>query len=310
MEETEMNKRVIRSILMLPVNNPRFVEKAYLRRADAIVLDLEDAIPATEKNAARQRVKDSIPLAGRGGARVLARINNDPKLLPFDVEACIYPGLDGVVLPKAESAEDLDSLSTKVEKLERDRGIELGHTKFFVHIESPRGLLKVKEIATASSRVEAMNVGPEDYCLELGIEPSLDGLEMFYAVSKVITVCKAYGISPVGNLGSIGGFRDLEGFERSVIRARQLGCEGAYCIHPDQVEVLNSVFSPSQEKIEYARRVIEAFEVGLKRGTASVSLDGKMVDIPVYNRARIILERAHAIAELERRKSEALARLR
>ncbi len=305
-----MNKRVIRSILILPVNNPRFVEKAYSRRADAIMLDLEDAIPPAEKDTARQLVRDSIPLAARGGARVLVRINNDPKLLPFDLEACIYPGLDGIVLPKTESAEDLDSLSTKVEKLERDRGIELGHTKFFVLIESPRGLLKVREIATASSRIEALNVGPEDYCLELGIEPSSDGLEIFYAISKVVTVCKAYGISPLGILGSIGGFRDLEGFERSAIRARQLGCEGAYCIHPDQVEVLNRVFCPSQEKIEYARRVIEAFEVGLKRGTASVSLNGKMVDIPVYNRARIIVERADAIAELERRKSEALARLK
>lgn len=114
----------------------------------------------------------------------------------------------------------------------------------------------------------------------------------------------------MGLLGSVGGFGDLEGFERAASRARQLGCEGASCIHPAQVEVLNRVFSPDPAKVEYARRAVKAFEEGLNRGTASVNLDGKMVDIPVYNRARLILERAEAIAEVERRKTEALARLR
>jgi citrate lyase subunit beta/citryl-CoA lyase len=134
-------------------------------------------------------------------------------------------------------------------------------------------------------------------------------MELYYALAKLVTTCKANGIKPMGLLGSIGGFRDLQGFERAASRARQIGCAGASCIHPDQVGVLNRVFSPDPAKVEYARRVVEAFEEGLNRGTASVNVDGQMVDIPVYNRARLILKRAQAIAEVERRKADALARL-
>jgi citrate lyase subunit beta/citryl-CoA lyase len=114
----------------------------------------------------------------------------------------------------------------------------------------------------------------------------------------------------MGLLGSIGEFRDLERFEGAASRAQQLGCEGASCIHPDQVGVLNRVFSPDPAQVEYARRVVETFEKGLNDGTASVNVDGQMVDIPVYNRACLILKRAEAIAVVERRKSDALARLR
>jgi citrate lyase subunit beta/citryl-CoA lyase len=154
-----------------------------------------------------------------------------------------------------------------------------------------------------------MGVGVEDYCLELGVEPSADGIELLYAVSRVVAICKAVGVQPTGLLGSIAGFRDLPAFEGAARRARQLGCEGAGCIHPDQVPVLNRVFSPDPAAVEHARRVAEAFEDGLRRGTASVNLDGKMVDIPVYKRAEVILARARAVAETERRKAEARARL-
>jgi citrate lyase subunit beta/citryl-CoA lyase len=154
-----------------------------------------------------------------------------------------------------------------------------------------------------------MSVGPEDYCLELGVEPSREGTELQYAVATIVTVAKAFGIQPTGLLGSIAGFRDLEAFEAAAMRARQLGCEGAGCIHPDQVAVLNRVFSPDPEKVEYARRVLAAFEEGVRRGTASVNLDGRMVDIPVYKRAQVIVERARLVEETERRKAEARARL-
>jgi len=307
-----MNRMVRRSTLILPVNIPRFVEKAYQRGADAILLDLEDAVPSAEKENARKLVKDSIPLAARGGAEVGVRVNKDPSWLPLDLEASVYPGLDGITLPKTESAEEVRSLETMVEKLERARGIKPGHIEFSILIESPRGLLKAQEIAAATSRIESMTIGPEDYCLELGVEPSTEALEIFYPLSWVVTVCKAAGtgIRPLGLLGSIAGFRDLQGFEQAASRARQLGCDGASCIHPDQVAVLNRVFSPPPEKVEYARRAVEAFEEGLKRGTASVNLDGKMVDLPVYNRSNLILQRAEAIAAVEKRKAEALARLK
>jgi citrate lyase subunit beta/citryl-CoA lyase len=153
-----------------------------------------------------------------------------------------------------------------------------------------------------------MGVGPEDYYLCLGVEPSDEGTELLYAVSQVITICKALKIRANGLLGSVAGFRDLAGFERAARRGRQLGTEGAGCIHPDQVAILHKVFSPTPESVIYARRAVQAYEEGVARGTSSVNLDGKMVDIPVYYRAKIILERAEAIEAVERRKAEAMAR--
>jgi citrate lyase subunit beta/citryl-CoA lyase len=127
-------------------------------------------------------------------------------------------------------------------------------------------------------------------------------------VAHLVTVCKMVGVQPMGLLGSIAGFRDLATFEGAARRARQLGCEGAGCIHPDQVRVLNRVFTPDPAQVEHARRVVEAFEGGLRRGTASVNLDGKMVDVPVDKRAQVVLARARLVAETERRKAEALGK--
>ncbi len=305
-----MNLMVRRSTLILPVNIPRFVEKAYQRGADAILLDLEDAVPAAEKENARRLIKESLLVAARGGAEVGVRINKDPVWTPLDVEASVYPGLDGIALPKTESVDEVRQLEKLVEKFEKARGIKPGTVLFSLLIETPKGLLQAREIATASPRIESMAIGMEDYCLELGVEPSAEASEIFYPLSKIVTVCKAAGIRPFGLLGSIADFRDLRGFENAASRARQLGCEGASCIHPDQVPVLNRVFSPPPEKVAYARRAVEVFEEGVKKGTASVNLDGKMVDLPVYNRSKLILRRADAVAAVEKRKADALGRLK
>jgi len=305
-----MSFRVRRSSLILPVNVPRFIEKAHTRGADAVVLDLEDSVPQAEKASARQLVKDSIPLVARGGAEVAVRVNNDPALLSDDIDASVWPGLASLSIPKVETAAEVERLVAQVERLERARGIPAGHVKLSIAIETPTGILACESIATSSPRIVTMGVGPEDYYLSLGVEPSADGIELLYAVSRVVTVCKAVGIQSVGLLGSIAGFRDLAAFEAAATRGRSLGCEGAGCIHPEQVVILNRVFSPDPERVQYARRAVDAFEEGVRRGTASVNLDGKMVDIPVYRRAQVILERAQAIAELERAKAEALARNR
>lgn len=297
-----------RSSLILPVNVPRFVEKAYDRGADAIVLDLEDSVPAQEKASARKLVRDSLPLAGRGGAEVLVRVNNDPALLADDIDASVHPGLDGLSIPKAESAAQIQGIVAQIERLEKSRGLPPGHLRLSLAIETPRGFLAIEEIARSSDRIATMSIGVEDYCLELGVEPSDDGIELLYPVAHLVTVCKVVGVQPTGLVGSIAGFRDLAVFEQAARRARQLGCEGAGCIHPDQVTVLNRVFTPDPAKVEHARRVVEAFEDGVRRGTASVNLDGRMVDVPVYKRAQVVLARARVVAETERRKAVALGR--
>jgi citrate lyase subunit beta/citryl-CoA lyase len=300
--------RARRSSLILPVNVRKFVERAYTRGADAIVLDLEDSVPPQEKANARGLITESLALAGRGGGEVLVRVNNDPALLAADIDAAVRPGLDGLSIPKAESAAQIRDIVAQVERLEKARGIAPGHVRLSLAVETPRGFLAVEEIARSSDRIATMSIGVEDYCLELGVEPSADGIELMYPVAHLVVVCKVAGVQPTGLVGSIASFRDLALFEQAAQRARQLGCEGAGCIHPDQVTVLNRVFTPDPAKVDYARRVVEAFEDGVRRGTASVNLDGRMVDVPVYRRAQVILARADAIAVTERRKAEALAR--
>ena len=228
-----MSQKVIRSLMSVPVNIPKFVDKAHLRGADAIFLDLEDAVPYSEKAKARTLIKDAIPMVARGGAEVNVRINKEDSLLSDDVDASVHPGLDGIVFPKVESPKDVHDLEQQVKKLEAERGIPEGHVRFHILIETPKGVLKIEEIAASSKRIIAMAVGMEDYCMELGVEPSADGSELFYAVSRVVVASKAFGIKPMGLLGSIGNFGDLEGFAQSAERARQLGCEGAG-LHPSR----------------------------------------------------------------------------
>src|SRR5215813_3276036 len=209
---------------------------------------------------------------------------------------------------KAESAAQIHAIVAQIERLEKSRGLAPGHLRLSLALETPRGFLAIEEIARSSNRIATMSIGVEDYCLELGVEPSADGIELMYPVAHLVTVCKVVGVQPTGLVGSIAGFRDLVAFEQAAQRARQLGCEGAGCIHPDQVTVLNRVFTPDPAKVEHARRVVEAFEEGVRRGTASVNLDGRMVDVPVYKRAQGVLTRARVIEETERRKAQALAR--
>lgn len=303
-----MTKSIQRSMLIIPSNVPRFVEKAYLRGADAIVLDLEDSVPPDEKANARTGLKEAIGLVGRGGADVLVRVNNAPLLIVDDLMATVHPGLHAIFLPKGESPEDIMKLDAQISQLELDRGLEPGSIKVSVHIESPKGLLNLAQSVAAGTRLESISLGVDDYCLQLGVEPSAEGMELFHPFCVMITVAKAAGIAPIGIRGTVAGFRDLEGFKRLAEDASSLGCEGAYCIHPDQVEILNKAFSPMPEKIAASERIVAAFEEGLKAGRASINLDGRMVDTPIYRQAKLVLERAEAVARLERRKTDALKR--
>jgi citrate lyase subunit beta / citryl-CoA lyase len=273
------------------------------------MLDLEDAVPVREKAGARLLVREAIPLVSRGGADVFVRVNGEAAYLSDDLDASVRAGLHGICLPKTESPREVHRLEAQIADLERTRGITPGHIELALLIESPRGLLSLEAIANSNRRIRTISLGPEDYCLELGVEPSAEGTELHYALSQIVTVCKAAGIAPMGLAGSIAGFRDLVAFERAAARARDLGCVGASCIHPDQVAVLNRVFSFPEEKVKHARAVVEAFEEGMKRATASVNLDGAMVDTPVYCRAKHILEQAAGIAQVEQRKAGALARV-
>lgn len=304
--EMSVTIRIQRSMLILPTHNSRFVEKAHLRDADAIVLDLEDSVPVTEKERARNLIRESIRAVKRGGADVLVRVNPEEPLLHLDLEAAVQPGVRAIFLPKVDSPQQVENVEVAILTLERERDLEEGSIKLALHVESPLGILNMREIAAVGARVESMSIGVDDYCFSLGIEPSDEGQELLLPLTMLVIACGAAGITPLGILGSVGEFSDLERFEDAAVRARNLGCKGAYCIHPSQVPILNRVFSPPPVQVDHAKRAVTAFEKGLEEGRAAVNLDGRMVDTPIYKRAKQILERAKAIEALERRKREAL----
>lgn len=295
-----MDLLIIRSMLILPANVPRFLEKAHERGADAIVLDLEDAVPPNERDSARKNLAAAVPRSGSKGALVHVRVNNDPALIAEDLDAAIQPGLRAVFLPKVEHQDQIHALGEMISDLEPDRGLQPGSIKISVHVESPLGLLNIRSIANASTRIESMSLGVDDYCAELGVNPSEDAEELFYPLNVMITVCCATGVLPLGILGSVAGYKDLEGFERRAIRAKKLGSKGGYCIHPTQAPALNRIFSPEKDQIELARRIIETYERSLNEGRGSTSLDGKMLDLPVYKRAK----RTMAIAEALKQRAD------
>jgi len=304
-----MTTTIHRSMLILPVNNPKFVAKAHLRGADAIVLDLEDAVPPREKGEARKLLKGAIRTVGAGGADVFVRVNNDPELLSDDIKASMCAGLYGIFVPKIDSGEQVRRIEQMIAEHEKANDLPPKSVRVSLHIESPRGVLRFQEIAEAGTRTESMSMGVDDYCREMGIEASEDGDEISYPLSQMAVVCAAYGIQALGVMGSVAAFKDLTSFERAALKTKRLGFKGAYCIHPDQVPVLHRVFSPTPAQIAQAKKIVAAFEKGLDSGKAAISLDNRMVDTPIYKQALLCLELADAIAALERRKQEALSRI-
>ena len=303
-----MRQKIQRSMLILPVNVPRFVEKAHTRGADAVTLDLEDAVPPSEKENARGLVKNAIKLARLGGADVLVRINNDPEHIRKDLEAAVHEGLSSIFLPKTEHREQIQSLERMIENLERDRGLRLHSVKIAIHVESPLGIINLKEIAGAGSRLESISMGVDDYCLQMGIVPSDLGQELEFPMMNIALVARAFNLIPLGILGSVSDYTNMEKFRRAAMNSKKMGFAGAFCIHPDQVAILNEVFSPSNEEVVWAGKVKETFGKALVEGRASCSLDGKMLDTPIFKQALALLEEAQAIGTLEKRKREILAR--
>jgi len=300
---------VRRSILIVPTNVPRFVEKAHLRDADAVMLDLEDSIPAAEKTAARGMLADAVGKVGRGGADVLVRINKPYDLAMADVDAAVQPGVAAVAFPKTESPREVALLDAAIGRREAALGMPLGALRLVVMIETARALRNVDEILAATDRIVGVDVGAEDFTRDLDVEPTPSGHELLFARQAVVAAARRAGVQAQGMATTLANYTDLEALRDSIRRAREMGFRGAGCIHPAQVAPLNEGFSPPPERVARARRVLEVYDEALAQGRASASLDGEMVDVPVAERARAIVERADAIAAFERKKRSALESL-
>ena len=280
--------RLRRSRLYLPGNEPKFFVNAGLHKPDGIILDLEDSVSHTEKDAAQLIVRNALRSVNFYGAERMVRINQLPAGLD-DLKYVIPHNVHVVLIPKCESAEQVEQVETEVELLKRENKIE--YDIFFMPIiESALGVIKSYEIASASQNNCALAVGLEDYTADIGVERTPEGRESYVARSKVVNAAKAAGIQPIDTVFS--DVSDMEGLRKSVIEAKGLGFEGKGCIHPRQIKVVNDSFVPSEKEIKKAKRIVVAFEKAEEKGLGVVSLGSKMIDAPVVKRAQRVIHLA------------------
>lgn len=291
---------LLRSMLFTPGNNMRMIHKAGTLGADAIILDLEDAVPLAEKETARIFVKDSIQQVAAGGVQVFVRTNAlTTGLAEEDLNWTVQAGLDGIVLPKAESKDDVLEMEGLMAALEKERELKPGGLVIVPTLESARGVVNAYEIATASRRVVAVAFGAVDFTRDMGVHLSKEGTELFYARSRIAIAARAAGVQAIDTPWI--DIADEEGLIQEAKTARQLGFRGKLLIHPAQIEPVNQVFSPSADEVEYARKVVEAFKEAEAKGLGAISLEGKMIDIANFRQAEELIAWAEAIAQKKRK---------
>ena len=284
-----------RSYLFVPGNHARRVEKALQAGADAVILDLEDAVALAEKSAAREAVVEAL---GRPRAcRAYVRVNAvDTDFCFDDLMAVSGAPLEGVVLPKVESAADLRMVDWVLAGRERALGRPVGGIDLLPLVETARGVTALREIATAGSRARRLTFGAGDLTRELGLEWTAEEDELLAVRSELVLASRLGELEPPLDTVCIQ-VREPERFRQAALRGRQMGCQGKLCIHPDQVRLANEIFTPSPEEVAWSRRVVEAFEEAESRKVASIQVDGQFVDYPIMERARRVLELARSIDE-------------
>jgi len=284
-----------RSILYVPVNVSRFVEKAPHAGADAIQLDLEDSIAPDAKDSARGMVAAVAHRLASAGATVLVRINRPIAMAVRDIEAAVGPDVQAISITKVASPDHVRLLDEVLSECEARRGMAHGHTRLLVMIETPQAFEAMREIAGASPRVAAMSLGAEDFALECGFTPGEDTLLL--PKQMMVIAARAAGVMPVGYIGSVVDFSDEVAFGAMVQRSRRFGFDAATCIHPKQVAIVNRMYGVSAGEAAQARRLVDESTRQLAAGRGAFQLDGKMVDAPLVARASRVLARYEAFGE-------------
>src|SRR3984957_4834130 len=284
---------VWRSLMFVPVTAEKFVRTGADRGADAIILDLEDAVAPSQKEHARTLIAGTIPQVSRKGADVVVRVNRPWRLLVRDLEASVIPGVSALMLTKVDSPEHVQAVAEIVAELEGERQLPGGRLKFIALVETANGVFRIEQIAKSHPRLVGLSLGSEDFAADVGMQSEPEGL--FYPKQQTIFAARAAGIMPMGFIGSIADFRDQEAFRAIVRRSRRLGFICASAVHPLQVSVLNEEFSPDPGEVERAERMIVAYDAAYAAGLGAVQFEGAMIDVPVVERARSVVTRAAAL---------------
>jgi citrate lyase subunit beta/citryl-CoA lyase len=283
---------VWRSLQYVPAHVEKYVASPHIAAADAVILDLEDSVPADRKALARAGLADAIPTVARAGADVLVRIN-DGDMAAQDIAAAVRPGVVALVIPKVRDASRLKHLDGLVSEAEARAGMASGSVRLVVLIETADGFLDMAAIARASRRTIAINLGNEDFASDLGMEASEETLLM--PRQQLVIVAAAAGLMPLGLMGSATRFDDPDAYRALALKSRRFGFVGSSCIHPSQIALLNEAFSPTAEQIGEARRLVQAAEEAGADGRGAFTIDGRMIDGPIVARAQALIHRHQTI---------------
>ena len=285
---------ILRSLLFVPGNTPRMLDRALGLRPDAFVPDLEDSVPWDEKTNARSITASYLERLAATGRPVIPRVNSmDTGLLEEDLAAMVGLHIFGVSVGKMDSPADVDEVAQLLQRLELRAGLAIGAIKLVPWIESARAIVNVYDICASSDRIVGVSLGGEDYTNDMEIERRDDDRELAYPRSAIAIASRAAGVLALDT--PFFAFRDPEGLRANSYDSRGYGFRGRFAIHPAQIDIINQVYSPSDAEVEHARRVIAAFGEAARQGRGSTSLDGRVVDVPVVKRAEALLALAEAM---------------
>ncbi|WP_456070062.1 citrate (pro-3S)-lyase subunit beta [Haemophilus paraphrohaemolyticus] len=280
-----------RSMLFVPGSNAAMISNTFIYKPDAIMFDLEDAVALKEKDSARILVAHALQHPLYQEIETVVRVNPlDSEFGLADLNAVVRAGVDVVRMPKTETAQDVIDMDRKITEIEKACGREVGSTKMLAAIESPLGITQANQIATASKRLIGIALGAEDYVRNLKTERSPEGIELLFARCSILQAARAAGIQAFDTVYS--NANNEEGFLAEAALIKQLGFDGKSLINPRQIELLHNLFAPTQKDVDQARRIIDAAEEAERNGLGVVSLNGKMIDAPIIDRAKLVLERA------------------
>ncbi len=284
-------KKLRRTMLFCPATNPKLYLDAPLYEPDCIIFDLEDAVKYSQKLEARDLLAEALMSLDFNGVEIFARIN--PLYTEFgedDVRVLVKAGLRNMRLPMCETKENVLELDYVLREVEKEFEIEEGSCKIQCSIETPLGVENVFDIATSCKRVVSISFGAEDYTRLLGVDRTKNAKELFYARSRVANAASIARIDAMDTVWA--DFNDLDGFESEVCDAKQLGFSGKSCIHPSQIEVVHKVFTPDMMEVEKSLRIMEVVKKANIEQGGVIQIDGKMIDIPVIEKAKRIIELA------------------
>ncbi|MBW2249957.1 MAG: CoA ester lyase [Deltaproteobacteria bacterium] len=288
---------LIRTALFVPGNRPDRIEKAFGTGADVIIIDLEDAVPLAEKESSRPNVREKV--AQFADRMILVRTNAlGSDFIKGDLDEAIVEGVNGIILPKVERADDITKINTLLIEVEKNRDLPKGSIRVFPLIESAAAVQHIYDIVstkTKPDRIYTVMFGAADYTFDMGIEMTMEGNELFYARSKIAIACRAAGIALPVDTPFMIDLKNTEALISDARRAKELGFQGKLVIHPNQVEPCNKIFSPLPEEIKKAEKIVKAFEEAEAAGMAAIQLEGKFIDYPVVKRSKDILALAATI---------------